>query len=297
MVEQGCEPLFEQRQPMLHPRQPPAVADRLVEWIAGGIGPEFLAIGGAEALDAIGVEQYLAGRHQGEGGGLARRFLVGRVEMTHRLNLVAEEIKADRLRRACRVKIDDRPAHRIFARVVNRVAPLIAIGLKQFGEPVAVDRHAFLQHPRELADAEWRQHALGGGVDGRDQHLRAGQRLLQRVERRHPLGHHPQRRTGAVVGQAVPGREADHLHLGREGGDGVGQRPHRRFVGSDDHQAATRTRAKGGARKVGGEPRQESGRNRGQGQRRLGGEDGAERGGHLAIRMKSSCLSWSIIGP
>ena len=40
MVEQGRQLLLEQRQPMLHPGQPPPFADRLVERVAGGVGAE-----------------------------------------------------------------------------------------------------------------------------------------------------------------------------------------------------------------------------------------------------------------
>ena len=120
MVEQGRQLLLEQRQPMLHARQPPPVADRLVERIAGGVGAELLAIAGAEALDRLLVEQGLAGRHQGEGLGLAGRALVGGVEPAHRLDLVAEEVEPERRLLARREQVDDRAAHRIFAGVVRR---------------------------------------------------------------------------------------------------------------------------------------------------------------------------------
>ena len=297
MIEQGRQFLLEQGQPMLHPRQPPPVADRLIQRIAGGIGAEFLAIGGAEALDAVGVEQRLAGRHQREGGRLAGRFLVGRVEVAHGLDFVAEEIEPDRLGRARRIEVDDRPAHRIFARIMDRIGALIAIGMEQGGKLVALDRHPFGQLMRELADAERGQHALGRGIGGGDQHLRTGQRLLQRMERRHPLGHNPQRRAGAVVGQAIPRREADHLDLGREGGDGIGQRAHRGFVGGNDDQAAALARAMRRAREVGREPRQEAGRHRGERQRLACTKDRLQRVTHRAIRMKSSLRNASIIGP
>ena len=51
MIEQSGETLLEQRQPMLHPRQPPPVADRLIERVGGSIGAEQIAIAAAEALD------------------------------------------------------------------------------------------------------------------------------------------------------------------------------------------------------------------------------------------------------
>ena len=60
MIEQRFQPLFQQRQPMLHSCQSPPVADRLVERIGGGGGTEQLAVAGAEALDRLFVEQGLA---------------------------------------------------------------------------------------------------------------------------------------------------------------------------------------------------------------------------------------------
>ena len=88
---------------------------------------------------ALLVEQCLAGRHQCEGPGLAGAALVGRVEAPHRLDLVAEEVEADGLFLAGREQVDDRAAHRIFAGVMDRVGPLVASGLQQLDQPVALD--------------------------------------------------------------------------------------------------------------------------------------------------------------
>jgi hypothetical protein len=64
VIEQRGQPLLEQRQPVFHARQPPPVADRLVERVLRGIGAEHFAVAGAEALDAVLVEQRLAGGQQ-----------------------------------------------------------------------------------------------------------------------------------------------------------------------------------------------------------------------------------------
>ena len=55
MVEQGLQPLFEQRQPMLHACHPAPFRHRLVERILRRRRAEFLAVAGTEALDAVGV--------------------------------------------------------------------------------------------------------------------------------------------------------------------------------------------------------------------------------------------------
>ncbi len=108
---------------------------------------------------------------------------------------------------------------------------------------------------------------------------------LQRVQRRQPLRHHPQGGRSAVVGQAVPGREGQHLDLGREQRHGFGERAHRRFVGGDHDRAAALPDAVRRAREVGGEPRQEARRHAGQGQRLVGAKDALQRLAHCAIRM------------
>ena len=64
MIEQRAQPVFKQRQPVLHPGQPTPIADRLIERIAGGICAELLAIAGAEAFDRIFIQQGLAGGQQ-----------------------------------------------------------------------------------------------------------------------------------------------------------------------------------------------------------------------------------------
>ena len=67
---------------------------------------------------------------------------------------------------------------------VDRVDADIAVGLEQRGELVAVDPLAGRERRDELADAERRERALGGGVDGGDEQLRRFAGCLQRVERR-----------------------------------------------------------------------------------------------------------------
>ncbi len=95
VIEQGGQLVLEQGQPMLHAGQPPAIADRLIERVAGRGCAELLAVAGAKALDRFLVQQGLAGGHQRERLGLAGTALVGRVEAAHRLDLVAEEVQAD----------------------------------------------------------------------------------------------------------------------------------------------------------------------------------------------------------
>ena len=78
-----------------------------------------------------------------------------------------------------REQVDDRAAHRIFAGVVDRVGPLVAVGDQQLDQPVALDPLALGQPPGQLADAERRQDPLGRGIGRGDQQLRAVALALQ----------------------------------------------------------------------------------------------------------------------
>ena len=244
MVEQGLEPLLEQRQPMLHAGHAPAVGERLVERILGRGRAELLAIARAEALDAVRVEQRLGRGHQRERLGLVGRALVGGVEAADALDLVAEEIEPERQLLAGREQVDQRAAHGIFAMLGDGVGALIAERVQLRDQSLALDPLARGDAPRELADAERRQQSLRRGACGGDEQLRLVALGLQRAERRQPLGHDAQRRGGAVVGQAVPAGKRQHLDLGREQRHGFGERAHRRFVGDDRDGAAALARSR-----------------------------------------------------
>ena len=260
---------------MLHAGHPPPVRHRLVERVAGRGAAERFAVARAEARDAVLGEQGLGRRQQGEALGLVGRALVGGIEAADALDLVAEEVEPEAGRLAGREQVDQRAADRIFAGLGDRIGALVAERVQLADQLLAVDALTGGDAAGQLADAERGQQALGGGVGGRDEKLRAGSLGLQGIEGCEPLGHHPQRRRGAVVGQAVPRRQGQHLDLGGEQGDGVGERPHRRLVGGDQDRAAAA--AMRGPGQVGGQPRQEPGRHAGEGQGFGRAEDALER--------------------
>ncbi len=172
VIEQGLQPLLEQRQPMLHARQPSPVADRLVERIARRSGAEALAVARAEAADAVLVEQRLARGEQGEALDAAGGALVAGIEGAHALDLVAEEIEPQRLLGSAREEIDEPAAHRELARIADRVDADISVRLELRRQPVERDALARREPRHELADAEGRERALGGGVDGGEEQPR-----------------------------------------------------------------------------------------------------------------------------
>src|SRR3546814_10927425 len=79
MIEQRVEPLFEQRQPMLHARKPSSGADSFIKRVAGGGPAKAFAVARAESLDRLLVQKRFGDRKQGEtfdpaGGALIRRI-------------------------------------------------------------------------------------------------------------------------------------------------------------------------------------------------------------------------------
>ena len=275
MVEQRRQFVFEQRQPMLHAGKATPIADRLVQWIAGRGRTELVAIARAEALDRFLVEQRLGRGQQREAVDPAGGTLILGAERTYRLDLVAEEVEAQRLLFPARIQVDDAAAHGIFALIVDGFGAHIAVCLEQLGKIVAIDPRAWLQRRHQLAYPERRQHTLRRRIGGRQDELRTLGRALQPVERRDPLRHDPQRRRGAVIGQAVPGREDDHLQFGREERRRRRDGAHRGIVRRDEHRTPLRC-----AGKVGEQRRLKPGGHARQRQRRLGGQDRLEVGHH-----------------
>ena len=240
---------------MLHARQASAVADRLIQRITRCRSAEAFAVACAEALDAVFIEQCFGGGQQREAVDAPGRPLIGRVEGADAFDFVTKEIEPQSLGFAGWIQVDQSTANGEFTSIRNRFHADIAIGLQQCREAVSTDP-LFGGKPRnELTNAEWRQRPLGERVDGCHQQLRPARLLLQPVQRCHPFGHHAQRRGRAVVRQAIPRREGQHLQLGCEGLRGGRDRTHRGFVGRDEYRACLC-----GARQVGKQPRFEPGR-------------------------------------
>src|SRR5207302_5640323 len=116
VIEQGLELLVEERQPMLHARMAPGLADRFVECVVTHCGAELGDIAEAKAPNALGGELELAHRHKVELAQLCMAALRVGVEAADRFERVTEEVEANRKVHAGRIEIDDTSAYRIFAR-------------------------------------------------------------------------------------------------------------------------------------------------------------------------------------
>src|SRR5205085_11646946 len=121
--------------------------DRFIERIVAPDRPELLAVTRAEALDRRIVEQHLADRSQHKFVECAGRALCQRVEAAQAFERVAEEIEADRLRRAGRVQIDDAASYREFAGLTHRIGPHVAVVAEEALQPVERDAPAGSEGP------------------------------------------------------------------------------------------------------------------------------------------------------
>ena len=97
---------------------------------------------------------------------------------------------------------------------------------------------------RLLADQLSRRHALERGIDRGQQHRRlvAAFDAGEPRQHRHALRHDAGMRRHPVVGQAIPGRELQHLDVGREERQRPRQRRHPRPVAADHQRARGRRR-------------------------------------------------------
>ncbi len=154
MVEQGGQPVLEQREPMLHPRLPATFADRLVERVLRRIGTEHFAIAGSEPPDAVLVEQGFARREQQVAvHGTHGQLCVG-VENAQAFQLVAEEIEPQPALEPAGIDIEDRSSHGEFAGVDDGVGAVVTLPLEQAGQAVMADLDARFEFAHRFANPE-----------------------------------------------------------------------------------------------------------------------------------------------
>ncbi|MET3869032.1 hypothetical protein ABIC20_006341 [Methylobacterium radiotolerans] len=219
IVEQRVEVVVEQRHPVLEAGVAPPLAHGLVEPVVPGRRAEALDVVLAEAPDRLGGELDLAHRHQVEGAELTGGALRLRVEGADRFQRVAEEVEADRGRQARGRQVEDAAADRVLAGVAHRPGAQEAVGLDPGHHVVHCHDVADRRRERLLGDVGAGRDPLHQGVDGGAEDARP---VLGRAgageagERRHPGGGDGGGRRDPVVGLAVPGRQAHHVHLGRD---------------------------------------------------------------------------------
>ena len=160
VVEERLEPVVEERQPVLDTGIAALGGDRLVKRIVSGHGAERAAVSGAEARDRLRREQHLAHRREGEG---ARRLVAAlrqRIEPSHGLDDIAEEIEPHRAFHVGREEIHDAAAHGIVAGLHHRAGADEAVAFQVAQQGLDIERRAGLQGERRVGQHGARRHAL-----------------------------------------------------------------------------------------------------------------------------------------
>ena len=165
------------------------------------------------------------------------------------------------------------------------VGALIAERVQLLDQRLTLDPLTLGNAASQLANAEWRQQPLRRRARRGDQQLRLVALRLQRAQGRQSLGHDAQCRRRAVVREAVPTGQGQHLDLRSEQRHGLGQRAHGCFVGDDGDRPGATAGSMRGAGEVRGKPRQEPRRHAGKRQRFAGAKDPLQWLVHRATRM------------
>ena len=204
---------------MLHALMLAAGRDQLIERIVAPHRAEQLHIAGAESPARLLGQRRFAHGEQRDGIEAGERALGLGIEGADRLQSVAEEIEAD-WTGARRIEVEDAAAHRILAGVGHGAGAAIADMLQPLDQIRHADRVARRERLHRCGKEIVARHALQHGVDRgeHDQRRLVGAAAMfgKLGECRDAAGddfgiwRHP------VVRNAVPGWEAQALHVGGE---------------------------------------------------------------------------------
>jgi hypothetical protein len=269
----------------------------LIDAVGCGFGAEELAPVGAEAADAFGVEGELADGVKLETGELVRRALGGWVEAADVLDFVAEEVEADGFAFAGRVDVDDAAADGELAGFADGFGAAVASADKEFGEELRVERGTFGDIQRGVAEGAARGDALEDGIRRGEDQAGFGRRGVGEAgQGGGALGDEGGVGRNAVVGEAVPGWEADDLDVGGEEGDRVGEAGETGVVASNVENRAAMLGAAAGEEArvvaVGGAPYGGATSRAGFGTGTVGGGGGAQ--GWVSFRWAWSSMARSM---
>ncbi len=243
IVEERCDPLVEERQPMLHAGIAAAGPDRLEERVAGDRA-ELLEIALPEALDRLLIEHDLADRPDLEPADTLQRALGQRVEGADRLDRAAEEVEPQRLLAGGREDVQQAAADGVLAGLDDRAGAGVAVATEIVDEGVPIEPGAGtrpeMPAPDGVRGGDTLKDRVGGGEHEPRPALPGVGETGQRLQ---PLRHDPRGRRDPVVGQAVPGREGQDLDGGREEPDEAGELRQARLVAGDEEHGRGGTTA------------------------------------------------------
>ena len=236
---------------MLHALMLAPGGDRLVERIVAPHRAEQLDIAGAEALARLLGQRRLAHGQQRDRIEAAERPLGLRIEGADRFQRVAEEIEADGTR-ARRIEIENAATHGILAGIGDGAGAAIADMLQPLDQLCHAHRVARGETLHGCGKELVRRHALQHGVDRGEHDQRrlvvAAAMIGELGERGDAPGDDLGIGRDAVVGHAVPGWEAQALHVRRKEGKRIFQRRQPLAVAGDMQNRLARLAARDEAR-------------------------------------------------
>ncbi len=210
IIEQGFEPLQEERQPVFEARIAPALAHGLEKRVALGLSTELGDIAHAKALDRFPAQLHFAGGDELQFFDAARGALRLGIEGADRFHRVAEEIEPHGSACPRRVEIENAAAHGIFADVADGGSANKSVGLQPARDFVHWPRVTRGNRERLGGDCFPRRHALQKRVDGGEYDAGILVRMNKFCQRRHAAGRNRGVRRYPIIGQAIPGRERQH---------------------------------------------------------------------------------------
>ena len=208
----------EQRQPVLDTGIAAASGHRLVKRVVALARAEQLHIALAELLHRPLARRQLADGQQRNLLARGLGALRDGIELPDGFERVAEEVEAGRARMARREQVDDAAAHRIFAGLHHGAGAVEAGRLKPGDNLLHLQPGAGGDANGGFLDGGQRRHALQRRVDGGEHNDRGLAALGMGKLRKgcDAAGFDVAIGRNAVVGHAVPGREAQDAGAGRE---------------------------------------------------------------------------------
>jgi hypothetical protein len=244
VVEHRGRFLEEQRQVILDARGGHAQADVLVDAALGGVALEQLAPAAAKQRTGALVERKLAAGQQAHLGHRIQAALGVGVEGADGVDLVVEEVDAERLQRSHRKQVDEATADRVLAGS-DDLRDVVVAGLRKLCPESGLVQSLPDLEVEGVAGQERRRRQPVQRGGGRHQHdvgrigrVDAAAALVDAPQGRQPLADQVLVRGEAVVGQGFPVGEQRAAQPGCEERDFLHQPLGVGGVGSDDGRQA-----------------------------------------------------------
>ena len=232
VVEHGRGLVEEQRQVVLDARRGDAIADVLVDAALGRVALEQLAPAVAEFRARLVVHREFAAGQQPHFGHGIEAALAVRIEGADRIDLVVEQVHAQRHAGAHRKQVDQAAAHRVFAGAHHLRHVAVARQGQLRLQPGLLELLLDLEVKGVARQKRRRREPVQRRAGRHHHHIRVA--LRNAPQRGQPFADQVLVRRKGVVRQRLPVREQAAAQLGREERDLIDQALRVRGVCRDD---------------------------------------------------------------